>query len=157
MGVEYTGMDAAYGRHDRTNWPDGPWRDEPDSALWQDEATGLWCLAIRQDHGAWCAYVGVPPGHGAHGLDYDDAEDQFPVTVHGGLTYAKHRDDETWWLGFDCLHAGDLVPWFNLPEDSLIKYHRAIMGIDRSDEVYRTLHFVHGECTTLAAALMAAP
>ena len=138
--------------HDRTGWPNGPWHDEPDVALWRDETTGLWCLATRQDNGAWCGYVGVLPGHGAHGLDFMDVDARFPVTAHGGLTYSSHRDDETWWLGFDCLHAGDLVPWFNLSEASLVM----VEALAR-DEAYRTLPFVCGECTALAAALMASP
>lgn len=54
---------------DRTGWPSGPWDDEPDRVEWRDEATGLPCLALRNDmFGSWCGYVAVPPGHPVHGL-----------------------------------------------------------------------------------------
>ena len=68
---------------------------------------GVDCLAIRHPTlGHWCGYVGVPAGHLAYGVAYDDVE----VRVHGGLTFAGTWDDEEgdlWWLGFDCAHYGD--------------------------------------------------
>lgn len=73
---------------DKTAWGPGPWTGEPDYAVWRDAATGYPCLIVRSSLcGSLCGYVGVPPGHPAHGLD-DDADLLGDVRVHGGLTFA---------------------------------------------------------------------
>lgn len=64
QAIEYRGI------IDKSTWGDGPWQREPDKAQWQDEVTGLPCLAVRGPFGSWCGYVGVVPTHPAHGLDY---------------------------------------------------------------------------------------
>lgn len=70
--------------------------------------------------GHLCGYVGVPRSHPWYGLFCDNID----VRVHGGLTYCgeelpkrnrlKPYPHDTrlaiWWIGFDCAHAGDLVP-----------------------------------------------
>lgn len=56
----------------RDPWPEGPWMDEPDKVQWQDEATGLACLAVRGPLGSWCGYVGVGKAHPLHGIGYGD-------------------------------------------------------------------------------------
>lgn len=110
---------------DKAVWGEGPWVGEPDKMQWQDPATGLPCLIVRNSEctGALCGYVGVPPGHPLHGKSYNDVE----VSVHGGLTFADKcrpeaddggichvadpgEPDDVWWLGFDCAHAMDLSP-----------------------------------------------
>ena len=105
-----------------------------------------------QCDGALCGYVAVPPGHPAHGKDYDDVG----VTVHGGLTYARPCQeggevchvprpgypDDVWWLGFDCSHYCDYCP-----------------GMDRHGETdqrrYKTIAYVQTECAELAQQLKA--
>lgn len=90
-------------REERESWGEGPWIDEPDKVQWQDEATGLPCLVVRNHMGAWCGYVGVSEGHptfdksyqeidGASQYDDDgnytgDAEPIAHIDVHGGLTF----------------------------------------------------------------------
>jgi hypothetical protein len=111
---------------DRSRWPSGPWDGEPDRVDWVEPWSGYPCFVKRGPLGAWCGYVGVPPGHRHHGADYDDV----PVDVHHGLTYAapcepdddrSHVErichvpapgepDDVWWFGFDCAHYTDVVP-----------------------------------------------
>jgi hypothetical protein len=109
---------------------------------WWDKATGLPCLAIRRSSlGVWCGYVGVPPGHALHGMDYDIPD----VRIHGGLTFADCADprgghapeeiDDVWWFGFDCAHAGDVIP-----------------GVNKHGK-YRDRAYVEVECTSLAKQL----
>lgn len=103
---------------DKSAWPAGPWRKEPDRVSF--EHAGLPCLLRRQmSSGHWCGYVAVPPGHPLHGKPYDDAD----ARVHGGLTYSDEcmgdpetgichvpkpgEPDNVWWFGFDCAHYGD--------------------------------------------------
>lgn len=137
----------------------GPWSNEPDKVSWIDDDTDLDCLAVRNRMGTWCGYVGVPPGHRLHGVDFDDATmaDGSYIEVHGGLTFsdgcdktenpaegichvpAPGRPDDVWWLGFDCNHAWDLAPcalWRPLPT-----------------QVYRDLAYVEREVARLAAQL----
>lgn len=111
---------------DRSSWPAGPWDFEAEDRLeWRDAATRLPCLMVRNGRGAWCGYVGMPPGHPLHGVSYHDARDQDGAWIdeaHGGLTYSAACDghichvpqpgepEDAWWLGFDCGHAGDHVP-----------------------------------------------
>lgn len=97
--------------------PLGPWNDEPDFAEFVFD--GFPCVLNRNNMGAWCGYVGVPEGHPWYCVGYDD----IGADVHGGLTYAEghvpgtHADSTwevggvsqtLWWVGFDCIHSGDL-------------------------------------------------
>jgi hypothetical protein len=143
---------------DRIEWPPGPWHDEPDRVEWRDPVTRYACLALRNWAGAWCGYVGVPPGHPWHGAGYDD----LGVSVHGGLTFAgpcmtddRPREErvchvpapgepgDVWWFGFDCNHGHDVAPRI----DALVEFPGA---------VYRDLDYVRGQCANLAAQIEAA-
>jgi hypothetical protein len=155
---------------DRSEWGPGPWDGEPDKVQWKDDATGMDCLAVRNDHsGNWCGYVGVPPGHALHGADYDavrfEGEDGYP-DVHGGLTFADEcvkadapcrgichipepeEPEHLWWFGFDCHHYRDLAP-------GAAVYDRK-HGFDRGDTTYRTLGYVQAECASLAKQIATA-
>jgi hypothetical protein len=142
---------------DKRDWQRGPWDDEPDKVQFRDEATGLPCLIVRGPCGALCGYVGVAPGHPWHGKDYDSCMvgEEYP-DVHWGLTFsgacqhgqdpakgichipAPGEADDVWWLGFDCAHSGDLTE---------IKYS---YGYSPTEDVYRDVAFVEGECRKLA-------
>jgi hypothetical protein len=165
---------------DKSEWPDGPWKSEPDKVQWKDKATGLPCLAVRNRHsGHWCGYVGVAEGHPAFELPYDDASALGPehkdgwkgLDVHGGLTYSAFcQDDEdaedhgichvpqpgepdrVWWLGFDCAHSGDLSPKLGYTA-GMLKVYADILEQKRSYETYQTLEYVQGECARLAEQL----
>lgn len=87
-----------------------PWEMEPDVLEWQDEETGYWCRIKRQSLGHLCGYVQVPMELAA--ADYESFD------VHWGVTYAGcgHPDvvgspKDKFWIGFDCAHAGDYVPF----------------------------------------------
>ncbi|WP_461240861.1 hypothetical protein [Paucilactobacillus sp. N302-9] len=61
--------------------------------------------------GHLCGHVIIPPNHRYFGVDYED----IPVTVHGGLTYGELMqldpfEPESYVIGFDCAHAGDVIP-----------------------------------------------
>lgn len=148
----------AWHTRDKSEWPPGPWIDEPDKVSWTDEETGRPCLIHRGPSGALCGYVAVDPGHPYHGKGYDDV----PVEdVHGGLTYAdacQETDDESqgichvpqpgapeevWWFGFDCAHYRDLSPQHQHPDYPI------------RNEVYRTVGYVVAECQNLAKQLAA--
>lgn len=121
-------------------WGPGIWTDEPDEAEWVHEETGLPCMVLRNlEFGTLCGYVGVHETHPWHGK-VDAIED---VDVHGGLTFGGLYDASGvtsqrpatgllpartstlgakpeasyvghWFVGFDCGHAGDLMPQLRL-------------------------------------------
>lgn len=136
--------------------PAGPWDDEPDKIQWVDKATDLDCLMVRQHFGAWCGYVGVPRKHRFHGLPYE----MIDLDVHGGLTFADRcapgepidgichiawegRESESWWFGFDCGRAWDVMPGL----------HVAHHDLRLAGAVYRDEAWVTNEVTNLAAQL----
>ena len=134
---------------DKSDWPDGPWKDEPDKLVWVDEATDLDCMIVRGTAGALCGYVGVPPEHSQHGKGYDDVD----VMIHGGLTYADKchgvichvplpgREHQLWWLGFDCAHYADYSP-------GMARY-----SLNRPEETYKDIEYVKRQVTDLAKQL----
>lgn len=148
-----------YRTYDRSQWPSGPWDGEPDKVQWPDPITGLPCLAVRNHQGAWCGYVGVPPGHSLHGKPYNKVD----VEVHGGLTFSdacnpaetpergichvpdEGEADDVWWFGFDCNHAWD---------DSPNSYSRRL-EIHEHRVVYRDLAYVQENVAKLAEQLNA--
>ena len=153
---------------DRKEWPAGPWDGEPDKVQWQDEDTGLPCIAVRhQRSGHWCGYVGVAAGHPLFEKGYNDDPD---LNVHGGITYADfcqpHGDEEgkgichiagpgepdrVWWLGFDCAHSGD---WS--PQDAIYERDKPEQCWKRlGEDTYKTLQYVKNQCADMAAQLKA--
>lgn len=70
------------------------------------------CLILRTTAlGSLCGYIALPPEHHLFGQYYDTIESlyNYELPAHGGLTFSG--EFENWyWIGFDCVHAGDLVP-----------------------------------------------
>lgn len=138
---------------EKSSWGPGPWQDEPDHEVWIDEATNLDCMINRGPMGGLCGYVGVPPEHPFHGLDYQEV----PVDVHGGLTYGELCQEEgdichvpepgrsahVFWFGFDCGHSMDVLPHMAAQYPDYV-FHEAS---------YKTIDYVRREVTTLAFQL----
>lgn len=61
-----------------------------------------------------CGYIHINRDNSLWGMSYDDVY-KYDIDVHGGLTYHgayDGYDDNTWTLGFDCGHHGDLIPYY---------------------------------------------
>lgn len=142
----------------KPEWGTGPWDDEPDRKEWQSR--GFPCLARRNIMGAWCGYVAVPPGHPWHGKDIYGVD----VNVHGGPTYAAACDgedichkpppgepDDVWWIGFDCAHAGDLIPGLAFEKRVFADFSALFPNF-----AYRDLAYVCAEVESLAEQAEAA-
>lgn len=86
----------------------------------------------RHDKGYLCGYVRLPE---SLNLTLQEAEDLF--VVHGGISYLGTLpiyDSETLYVGFDCAHLNDYIPFGD--------YHL-------STEEYRTLEYVKDEALNL--------
>jgi hypothetical protein len=147
---------------DKSKWGPGPWDGEPDKRQWQDKATGLPCLIVRNPGGALCGYVGLSEGHPLYGKDESDCPHD--IDVHGGLTFAdfcadtndesRHvchkpspeEPDHVWWLGFDCSHSGDVRPADHCVRG--IGYGPSSLG-----ESYKTIGYVTRQVESLARQL----
>jgi hypothetical protein len=158
MGAENPVNELRWVFIDKTHWPPGVWKDEPDKVEWDDDMTGYPCVVHRTEHlGNLCGYVAVPAGHPCFGNKYDDVE----VTVHGGLTYAGPNEvipnrkteeglftdhpGDWWWFGFDCAHWGDYLPM------KLI----SVSPPGGDEGVYCDVPYVMKECQMLAFQLRA--
>lgn len=147
---------------DENRYGPGPWVGEPDRIEWRYR--GVPCLMVRNvELGNWCGYAAVPPGHPWHGRDMEAID----VEVHWGLTYSAactgqicHAPQpgepaDVWWLGFDCGHGFDIMPWMSKR-----------LGARRLDSSfpadgpfavkYRDVAYVRAECERLADQILAA-
>jgi hypothetical protein len=156
---------------DKSDWGDGPWQDEPDKMQWQDEASGLPCLAKRATQsGSWCGYVGVSEGHPWFEMN----PFKIGADVHGGLNFATFCQDTTdesqgichipspgepdhvYWIGFDCGHAWDQKPGNDALLRRIAPHLEEMRQQFASDfpvilgEVYRDLAYVRDQCRLLA-------
>lgn len=143
---------------DRAKWAPGPWDGEPDKVQWSDMTSGLPCLIVRNELGALCGYVGLPPSHPFYEVGYSNIPSS-AASVHGGLTFSDHCDpgckichitepgdpDPVWWLGFDCAHAGDDVPG--------MAAYGFNMGRMFPGESYKNMKYVREQCENLARQL----
>jgi len=126
------------------------WENEPDEV--EFEYLGFKCLILRHPTLKHLrGYVGLPSWHPYYGKDYDSVD---YLDVHGGLTYSGWNNltetewfklygiepDDLWWVGFDCAHAGDGVPFE-------ISQVRMLMG------KYRNIAYVKRELRKLCRQL----
>lgn len=89
-----------------------PWHLEPSFGKWREPTTGLQCMILRQPiMGALLGYVRIPRDHPHYGRSRRWAD---YLEVHGGVTFTgrltHYRAKHHWWVGFDTLHAYDLMP-----------------------------------------------
>lgn len=153
-------------------WGEGPWQGEPDKIQWEDEATGLPCLAVRgTHHGAWCGYVGVAEGHPWYAIGFKDpipgqtGTVESRIATHGKIGYSARCAEgpenssishvpgdgdpiEVWWFGFGCILKDDLSPI----EKAFALEHGANLD-ELNRQTYRTLDFVKERCAELAQQL----
>lgn len=156
----------------------GPWDDEEDKIQWVDAASDLDCLMLRNHHGAWCGYVGVPQAHSLYGVGYDDCRtcdgescytDDTPhvrpgslVDVHGGLTFADlcTPGEPIDGICHIAQNGREAKPWwfgFDCGHHmdlvpTLADYD--FTGLPRYAPVYRTEGWVTDEVTNLAGQLV---
>lgn len=147
---------------DKSTWERGPWDDEPDKILWEDEFSGLPCAVVRAVvPGSLCGYVAVQEGHPWFGEDHEVVErSPWAPRVPWGLTFADKRvpwigvdNPRLWWFGFDCAHAGDKMPAMEARLRGLIppRLDADLKRLGRGD-VYRNVAYVTRKVTSLARA-----
>lgn len=130
--------------------------DEPDVIVWVDKKTNYFCVICRSHHTyALCGYVGIPKNHKLRKIPYQRIPE---IEVHGGLTFGGKttvrfhhlmrlleelvgpKTEAYWSFGFDCAHAGDIMPKLNMPWGLL-------------DATYKDVGYVRDELLSLAKQL----
>ena len=141
-----------FGTPDERLWfnepiPDGPWLDEPHHLFFTDRETGYECRLRRNPSYAWCGYVEVPNNHPLFKQPWNKLN--YHLDCHGGVTFWGYPsntlslafgDENTWWVGFDCSHGGDLSPISTL-------------SIKLSDQIYRNLEYAQSQVKRLCTRL----
>ena len=111
-----------------------PWEYEPDFYEW--DYRGMHCIARRnKSHGALCGYVDIPSElWNTNMVLANRASLEDTIDVHGGVSFNNYViDKDAHRIGFDCAHAGDVLP---------VETFSAM----NEGGVYRTLTFVIAEC-----------
>jgi hypothetical protein len=155
---------------DKTDWPDGPWKLEPDKMLWIDDSTGYECLIKRiRNISHLCGYVGVTKEHPLYATSLlqfrrDETLEKF-FDVHGKITMSypgkffseepgpdnklgrafidgRVHPQEIWWIGMDFVQNEDIIPVISDdPNDN------------NGERIYRDIGYVAKEVTKLAQLL----
>lgn len=97
-----------------------------------------------------CGYVSLDAHHPLYNKSHKESDVFDKFDVHGGVTFTGTLDGEhnsndklkLFLVGFDCAHAGDLVPELS-------------KELVHGDEVYRDVNYVILECIKLAKQLKA--
>lgn len=159
---------------DKSGWPDGPWRAEPDKLQWVTEA-GLPGLIVRNGAGALCGYVGIPEGHPWFAKRYsecatpevhEDPEDGenhswcnhspgSQVEVHGGLTFSDFcsPDHERGICHTPGPGEPDRVWWLGFDCGHSFDYAPGYQKLGFPQAVYRDLAYTKRQVERLAAQL----
>lgn len=144
-GEEYENLEDEFDINPKTN----PWETEPDLLEFVDEDTGYHCFIKRHlELKHLCGYVALNKEHKLYGKDKEDSCFD-KINVHKGLSYSgelgfwstsNNYKKLYYVLGFDCGHAGDLVPY-------LYNSNPFIGGS------YKDIEYVTNECKNLAKQL----
>lgn len=122
-------------------WGSGEWDNEPDEESWVDEYSGYKCNLRRAGCllGYWCGYVALPSNHPYYNAKYKEMP---PVNIHGGVTFPLICDGDKYWIGFDCCHYCDIVPY---------DAHNPLLA--KEDATYKNIKYVKDETISLARQL----
>lgn len=137
----------------KQSWGPGPWQDEPDELAWSYGDVA--CQIVREPAGTLNGYIGLPATHPWYGK----ADDAITARAHGGInfagqfgntTFASKTDSQLWWIGFDTMHGGDLVPAIQV----LLRDSNG--GEYASCGTYKNIAYVRREVENLARQAIAA-
>lgn len=138
--------------------------DRPGDVLARGEHLGFEWIVTQNRTGYRCGYVRVPAGHPWHGKDLDELGD---VECHRGATFAepdrpcdKGGDDDAYWIGFDCAHAGDLQDpslvtpaqrdvSTNVSKEVAAYFASHGLSVPEETGVVRTQEYVEAECRSI--------
>lgn len=108
---------------------------------------------VRNGSGVLCGYVGLDKEHSFYKVEYSEL---YHLRVHGSLTFSDFRTSKNpefnnkWWLGFDCGHLTDYVPYPLGRNNSDIGLAKSISGNPNN---YRNVEYVKKEIKKLIQQL----
>lgn len=132
------------------------WENEFNRYHINDDVTGYEMFIYRHSTMKHlCGYVKLPESHPLFGINHMDSDVYDKIDVHGGVTFTytlntghnldEHHDTD-FLVGFDCAHAGDLIPSMS---EELRKDKLEVCG----DEEYRNINYVINQSIKLAKQL----
>lgn len=138
----------------------GDWIDEPDEVTFEYrglkcEIHRLFCREIYSIQEAYfgghlCGYIYIPKSHPLYGKNCDD------LNCWGGITFSDCYGD-FWKIGFDCAHAGDIVPSvIHLRKKSMPEYMESLFKTRLQffpTPTYKNISFCVKQCKLLAKQL----
>lgn len=115
---------------------------------WVDDETGLECALRFTIGGYWCGYVRVPE---THRWFMEPEKIESSISVHGSVTYFGdlpdgEKDEVGWWVGFDCAHCSDAIPFLD-----------RVFRVPKKDRVHRTKAFAKREVLKMAKQIKRPP
>jgi hypothetical protein len=149
----------------------GEWVEEPD--LIEFEYKDFECKVLRILHrepyskeecyfgGYLCGYVKIPENHPSFNKQYNDIE----VDCHGGLTYSE-KEENAYWIGFDCAHLMDYVPsmeLFRKTNKDLLEFRKKFpipqeyKSHPLFKPTYKNVNFCMEECKSIVNQLIEIP
>jgi hypothetical protein len=101
---------------------------------------GLDCEIFRNELGILCGYLTIPKFSKLYQMNMNE----LPVNPHGGITYHS-QDNSGLKIGFDCGHAGDLIPYIGNFEKNMYR----IYAYGNKINTYRNMEYVEQELYTM--------
>jgi len=86
-----------------------------------------------------CGYVLIPKEHFLYDKSMDELNEI--LDVHGGITFNNYLTKYEYFIGFDCGHAGDIIP-------EIHRYMPELL-IDRPNWSYKDSDYVRNELKSL--------
>jgi hypothetical protein len=157
-------------------WGHGEWVEEPDFMEWEYKC--IKCRIRRNASnepglgmGQLNGYVCIPMEHPWYKKEFNDSEEP-TVNIHGGITFQDTEENGEYWIGFDCAHFRDEMPYKSYlsmkilyeqmgmpPEevsDQLAPLLESVRALQKYDEekVYRNIDYVKQECESLVDQML---
>ncbi len=142
---------------DRTFFDEGPWDKEPEDEI-NFMYKGYKCYMLRHpSFGIWRGYVYVPLLHKI--LEEIGEEQDFGITVHGGVTHVGHSTGHIV-IGFDCMHYRDAQPYnisraltetaklLDIQSEAIADFI-SLSGINYVKKTYKDIKFVKKEIRSM--------
>ena len=123
--------------------------ERPERVLAKGTHKGFEYVVAHDGIGWRCGYIKVLYGHPWYAITWMGLEERCSVDAHGGVNYADYDDQEGYWVGFSCDHAGDRIdPDLAKDEPTKQRYMKRCLSYPEDYQLWTT-EMVVDECKRL--------